>query len=329
MKLPRRRFLRVVVQTAAGVAALPALPRLAQADDYPTRPVRLVVGFAAGGAPDIIARLIGQSLSERLGQPFVIENRPGAGTNIATETVVRATPDGYTVLLVGTPNMINASLYTNLKFDFVRDIAPVGSFGENPFVMVVNPAFPAKSVAEFIAYAKANPGKINMTSTGTGNLTHFSGELFKMLTGVDMVHVPAHGEVEAQTDLMTGRVQVMFDPIVSSIGYIRDGRLRALAVTTASRLAALPGVPTVAENVPGYDVAGWLGIGVPKDTPAEIIDKLNRGIGAALADPAIEGRLGDLGFLPAAMTPSAFRKFVVDETAKWAKVIEFAHVKAD
>jgi tripartite-type tricarboxylate transporter receptor subunit TctC len=324
MTLPRRRFLRF----AASAVAVPAMPRFALADGYPARPVRFVVGFTAGGAPDIIARLVGQFLSEHFGQPFVIENRPGAGTNIATETVTRATPDGYTVLLIGTPNMINASLYTDLKFDFVRDVAPVGSFGENPFIMVVNPQFPAKTVAEFIAYAKANPDKINMTSTGTGNLTHFSGELFKMLAGVDMVHVPAHGEVEAETDLMTGRVQVMFDPIVSSIGYIKAGKLRALAVTTGKRLESLPDVPAVAETVSGYEVAGWLGVGVPKDTPTDIVGKLNAGIGAALADPAIKARLANLGFLPQAMSPSAFRKFVVDETDKWAKVVKFAHMKA-
>lgn len=321
MDLPRRRFLQL-----AGVAAATA-PRLAFADDYPTRPVRFVVGFVAGGAPDIIARLVGQSLSERLGQPFVVEDRPGAGTNIATETVVRAAPDGYTILLVGTPNMINASLYSDLKFDFIRDATPVGSFGENPFVMVVNPEFPAKTVAEFIAYAKANPGKINVTSTGTGNLTYFSAEYFKMLTGVQMVQVPAHGEMEAQTDLMAGRVQVMFDPIVSCIGYVRSGKLRALGVTTAKRLDALPGVPAIAESVPGYDVAGWLGVGVPKDTPPAIVDKLNAGIAAALAEPAVKARLDALGFLPSAMSAAEFRKFIADETDKWAKVIKFANLK--
>jgi tripartite-type tricarboxylate transporter receptor subunit TctC len=325
MRIPRRGFLR----GALGTVALSAVPKLAWALDYPTRPVRLVVGFAAGGAPDIVGRLIGQSLSERLGQPFAVENRPGAGTNIGTETVVRAAPDGYTLLLIATPNMINASLYANLNFNFVRDIAPVGSIGENPFVMVVNPDFPAKTVAEFIAYAKANPGKINMTSTGTGNLTHFSGELFKMMAGIDMVHVPAHGEMEAQSDLMTGRVEVMFDPIVSSIGFIKSGKLRALAVTTATRLATLPDIPTVAETVPGYDVAGWLGIGVPRDTPAEIVDKLNQGIGAAVADAAIRARLIDLGFVPAAMSPAEFRKFVAADTDRWAKVVQFAGVKLE
>lgn len=321
MDLPRRRFL----QLAAGAAAVS--PRLALADDYPARPARFVVGFVAGGAPDVIARLVGQSLSERLGQPFVVENRPGAGTNIATETVVRAAPDGYTILLVGTPNMINASLYADLKFDFVRDIAPVGSFGENPFVMVVNPEFPAKTVGEFIAYAKANPGKINVTSTGTGNLTYFSAEYFKMLTGVQTVQVPAHGEMEAQIDLQAGRVQAMFDPIVSCIGYVRSGKLRALGVTTPKRLDALPGVAAIAETVPGYDVAGWLGVGVPKDTPSAIVGKLNAAIAAALAEPAIKARLDALGFLPAAMPAADFRKFIADETDKWAKVIKFANLK--
>ncbi len=321
MKLPRRRLL----QLAAGAAAVS--PRLALADDYPARPVRFVVGFVAGGAPDVIARLIGQSLSQRLGQPFVVENRPGAGTNIATETVVRAAPDGYTILLAGTPNMINAALYSDLKYDFIRDIAPVGSFGENPFVMVVNPEFPAKTVGEFIAYAKANPGKINVTSTGTGNLTYFSAEYFKMLTGVQMVQVPAHGEMEAQTDLQAGRVQVMFDPIVSCIGYVRSGKLRALGVTTAKRLDALPGVPAIAESVPGYDVAGWLGVGVPKDTPPATIDKLNAAIATALAEPAIKAHLDALGFLPAAMPAAGFRAFIANETDKWAKVVKFANLK--
>jgi len=321
MEFPRRRFL----QLAAGAAA--TAPRLARADDYPSRPVRFVVGFVAGGAPDIIARLVGQSLSQRLGQTFVVENRPGAGTNIATETVARAAADGYTVLLVGTPNMINASLYSDLKFDFIRDITPVCSFGENPFVMVVNPEFPAKTVAEFIAYAKANPGKINVTSTGTGNLTYFSAEYFKMLTGVQMVQVPAHGEMEAQNDLMAGRVQVMFDPIVSCIGYVRSGKLRALGVTTAQRLDALPGVAAIAESVAGYDVAGWLGVGVPKDTPSAIVEKLHAAIAAALAEPAIKARLDALGFLPVAMPPAEFRKFIADETDKWSKVIKFANLK--
>jgi len=326
MKLPRRKFLHFLL---AGIAAAPALPNVASALDYPTRPVRFVVGFNAGGAPDVVARLLGQSLSERLGQPFVIENRPGAGSNIAAATVVRAAPDGYTLLLVASPNMINAALYANLTFNFVRDIAPVGSIGRNPFIMVINPSFPAKTVAEFIAYAKANPGKINMISTGTGNLTHFSGELFKMMAGIDMLHVPSRGEMEAQSDLLTGRVQVMFDPIISSIGYVKAGQLRALAVTTATRLATLPDVPTVAEFVPGYEVDGWLGIGAPKDTPSAIIDQLNAAIGAGLADPNIKARLVDLGFLPTSMPPVEFGKFIASETDKWAKVVKFAGVKLE
>jgi tripartite-type tricarboxylate transporter receptor subunit TctC len=325
VKIPRRKFLR----GAAGAAAILAVPDFSWALDYPARPVRLVVGFAAGGAPDIVARLIGQALSDRLGQAFIVDDRPGAGTNIGTEMVVRAPPDGYTLLLITKPNMINASFYAKLNFDFVRDIAPVGSIGGNPFVMVVNPDFPAKTVAEFIAYAKANPGKINMTSTGTGNLTHFSGELFKMLAGVDMVHVPAHGEMEAQSDLMTGRAQVMFDPIVSSIGQIRAGKLRALAVATAKRIDSLPDVPTVGETVPGYEVIGTIGVGAPKDTPADIVAKLNDALGASLADATVKGRLADLGFLPAAMNPATFAKFVAEDTDKWAKVVQFAGVKLD
>jgi len=325
MSLPRRKFLHL----ATGIAAASVFADFASALDYPTRPVHFIVGFPPGGAPDILARLLGQSLSERLGQTFVVENRPGAGTNIATELVVRAAPDGYTLLLIGTPNMINASLFANLKYNFVRDIAPIGTIGRNPFVMVVNPSFPAKTVAEFIAYAKANPGKINMTSTGTGNLTHFSGELFKMMAGIDMLHVPGHGEMEAQSDLLTGRVQVMFDPIVSSIGYIKAGTLRALAVTTGTRLEMLPDVPTVGEFLPGYAVDAILGVGAPKGTPAEILDKLNKEIGASLADPNIKTRLAALGFLPAAMTPAQFGKFIADETEKWAKVVKFAGVKLD
>ena len=325
MTLPRRRFL----QFAAGSAAVCAFPNFAAALDYPARPVRLVVGFAAGGAPDIVGRLIGQSLSERFGQPFAVENRPGAGTNIGTETVVRAAPDGYTLLLIAEPNMVNASLYANLNFNFVRDIAPVGSIGGTPFVMVVNPEFPAKTVAEFIAYAKTNPGKINMTSTGTGNLTHFSGELFKMLAGIDMVHVPAHGEMEAQSDLMTGRVEVMFDPIISSIGFIKAGKLRALAVTTATRVATLPDIPTISETVPGYEVTGTIGIGAPKDTAVEIIAKLNDGMNASLADESVKTRLVDLGFLPAAMKPAEFGRFIAEDTDKWAKVVQFAGVKLE
>jgi tripartite-type tricarboxylate transporter receptor subunit TctC len=325
MQLPRRRFLR----TAAGVAAATALPRLALALDYPTRPVRLVIGFSAGSSPDIVARLFGEWLSARLGQTFVIENRPGAGTNIATEAVVRAPPDGYTLLLIASPNMFNTTLYRNLNFNFIRDIAPIGCVTTTPFVMVVNPAVPANSVAEFVAYAKANPGKINMTSTGTGNLTHFAGELFKMMTGIDMVHVPGNSEMQAQSDLLTGRVQVMFDPISSSLGYIKAGKLRALAVTTATRLQMLPDVPTIGEFVPGYEVDGNLGVGAPKGTPDEIIATLSIAINAGLHDPGVTSRLDALGLVPTAMTPAGFAAFISSETEKWAKVIKFANIKTE
>jgi tripartite-type tricarboxylate transporter receptor subunit TctC len=324
-KFPRRLFL----QLSASVATAPLLPGLAWALDYPTRPVRWINGFAPGGAPDVIARLLGQWLAARLGQNFVIENRPGAGTNIATETVARAPADGYTLLLVASPNLINASLYGHLPFDFVRDIAPVGTIGRNPFVMVTNAAFPAKTVAEFIAYAKANPGKINMTSTGTGNLTNFAGELFKMMADIDMVSVPASSEMQAQSDLLTGRVQVMFDPIVSSMGYIKSGQFRALGVTSAERLPSLPEVQVIGETVPGYAVDGWLGLGAPKGTPDAIIEKLNAALGVGIADPQIKERLINLGFVPAAMTPGQFGAFIAYETAKWAKVVKFAGVKLD
>jgi tripartite-type tricarboxylate transporter receptor subunit TctC len=323
--LPRRQFLHV----AAGAAALPVASRMARAQTYPTRSVRLLLGFNAGGAPDVVARLLAQWLSERIGQNFLVENRPGAAGNIAAEAVVRAPPDGYTLLLVASPNIINATLYENLKFNLVRDIAPVASIGRNPFVMEINPSFPANTVPEFIAYAKANPGKINMTSTGTGNLTHVTGELFKMMAGVDMLHVPSRGEMQAQSDLLSGRVQVMFDPIISSIGYIRAGQLRALAVTSATRLAMLPDVPTVGEFLPGYEVNGWVGVGAPSDTPIEIVDYLNKEINAGLADPNIKARLVELGFLPTSMSPAEFGKFIVEEAAKWGTVIKSAGVKPD
>jgi tripartite-type tricarboxylate transporter receptor subunit TctC len=323
MHLSRRRFL--ISATAA--AALPAMGRRALALDFPTRPVHLVIGFNAGGTPDVIARLLGQSLSDHIGQNFVIENRPGAGGDIATETVLRAPADGYTLLLIGSPNFINSSLRPNPNFNLIRDVTPVASIGGNPFVMVVNPSFPAKSVADFIAYAKANSGKINMTSTGTGNLTHFSGELFKMLAGVDMVHVPAHGEMEAQSDLLADRAQVMFDPLVSSLGQIKAGKLRALAVTSAKRVDMLPDVPSVAEFVPGYVVDARLGVGARKDTPADVIDYLNKQINAALADPGIKTRFTDLGFLPSTMTPPQFGAFMAEETEKWAKVVKFVGIK--
>jgi len=325
VKLPRRKFLHL----AAGAAALPALLRIALAQTYPARPVRVIVGFAPGTTPDIYARLIGEWLSDRFGQRFVIENRPGAGTNIATEAVVRAPPDGYTLLLVVAPNLINATLYDKLNFNFIRDITPVASIGRTPFVMVVNPSFPAKTVPEFIAYAKANPSKINMASGGTGTLTHVTGELFKMMAGVDMLHVPYRGEVSALTDLISGRAQVMFTPIITSIEQIRAERLRALAVTTATRLEVLPDVPTVGEFVPGYEVSGWTGIGVPKNTPAEIINELNNAINAGLADPKIKARLADLGGTVLALSPAAYGKIIADETEKWAKVIKFAGIKPE
>jgi tripartite-type tricarboxylate transporter receptor subunit TctC len=291
--------------------------------------VRLLIGFNAGGAPDVVARLLAQWLSQRIGQNFIIENRPGAGGNIATEAVLRAPADGYTLLQVGSPNFINATLNPDPNFDLIRDIVPVACIGSNPFVMVVNSEFPARSGSEFIAYAKANPGKINMTSTGTGNLTHFSGELFKMMAGVDMVHVPAHGEMEAQADLLAGRAQVMFDPIVSTLGYVTAGKLRALGVTTATRVAMLPDVPTVGEFVPGYEVDARLGVGAAKGAPQEIVEYLNGQINAGLADPTIKERLAGLGFVPTPMSPMQFGKSMADETEKWAKVVKFAGIKLD
>jgi len=318
---------RTLLRTVAAAAALPAASRIACAETYPVRPVRLVIGFVAGGAPDVVSRLVCQWLSERVGQNFLVDNRPGAGGNIAAEDVARSPADGYTLLQVGSPNFINASLDTDLKFNLIRDIAPVASIGRNPFVMVVNPSFPAKTVAEFIAYAKANPGKINMTSTGTGNLTHVAGELFKMMSGVDIVHVPSHGEMQAQTDLLADRVQVLFDPIISSLGYIKSGQVRALGVTSSTRLPLFPDLPLVGDTVPGYQVDGWLGIGAPKGTPGEVIETLNTNISAAIADPTVKSRLVDLGFVPTAMSATAWGAFVGEETEKWAKVIKFAGLK--
>jgi tripartite-type tricarboxylate transporter receptor subunit TctC len=325
MKLPRRRFLHL----AAGAAALPAVSRFARAQAYPTRPVRIVVGFAPGGGVDITARLIGQWLSERLGQQFIIENRPGAGTNIATEAVVRAPADGYTLLLVNAANAVNATLYDNLSFNFVRDIAPVAGIMAASSVMMVHPSVPAKTVPEFIAYAKANPGKINMGSGGVGSPSHVAGELFKMMAGVGMVHVPYRGIAPALTDLMAGQLQVYFGALTSSIEYIKAGRLRALAVTTAKRSAALPDLPTVGEFVPGYEASQWYGLGVAKNAPTEIIDRLNKEINVALADPNMKTRLADLGGTVLAGSPAEFGKLIADETEKWAKVIKSTGIKAE
>jgi tripartite-type tricarboxylate transporter receptor subunit TctC len=324
-KLPRRRFLHL----AAGAAVLPAVSRIAGAQTYPTRPVRLIVASAAGSTTDITARLIGQWLSARLGQPFIIENRPGAGSSIGTQAVVNAPPDGYTLLLVATPNAVNATFYDRLNYNFIRDIAPVASIVRFPLVMEVNPSLPAKTVSEFIAYAKANPGKINVASAGNGTNTHLSGELFKIMADINMVHVPFRGEVPAITDLLGGQVQVYFGAVPVSIEYIRTGKLRALAVTTATRSAALPGIPTVSEFLPGYEASGWTGIGVPKNTLAEIIDKLNYEINAALADPKLKTRFADLGGTVFLGSPAAFGKHIAAETEKWGKVVKLVDIKAN
>jgi tripartite-type tricarboxylate transporter receptor subunit TctC len=294
MKLPRRQFLHL----AAGAVALPTVSRIALAQTYPTRPVRIIVGFPAGGAADIVGRLMAQWLSERLGQQFIVDNRPGAGTNIAAEAVVRAAPDGYTLLWITTANASNATLYDKLNFNFIRDIAPVANINGLPFVMEVNPSFPAKTVPQFIAYAKANPGEINMASNGIGGIPHLAGELFTMMAGVNMLHVPYRGDAPALTGLLGGQVQVYFSTLPGSIGYIKAGNLRALAVTSATRSDALPDIPTVGEFVPGYEASAWQGIGAPKNTPVEIVDKLNKEINAALADPKIKSRLADLGACP-------------------------------
>jgi tripartite-type tricarboxylate transporter receptor subunit TctC len=310
-----------------GVCAVVAAPALARAQPFPSRPIRLVVGQAAGSGSDVLARLIAQWLSERLGQPFVIENRPGAGSNIGTEIVVRAPPDGYTLLLAVSSGAINATLYSNLSFNFVRDIAPVAMIGLGPFVMVVNPKLPVKTVPEFVAYAKANPGKINMASQGTGLASHLMGELFKMMAGVNLVHVPYSGSFTA--DLLSGQMQVAFVPITNVIEYIADGRLRPLAVTTAKRAELLPDLPTLSEILPGYDATGWNGIGAPRGTPAAIIEKLNKEINAIVLDPAMKARLISLGVEPLSMTPAEFGKRIADDTEKWAKVIKFANIKAE
>jgi tripartite-type tricarboxylate transporter receptor subunit TctC len=325
MKLARRVFL----QLAAGAAALPAVSRIARAQAYPTRPVRIMVGFAAGGATDIVARIMGQWLSERLGQQFVVENRPGAGTNIATEAVVNAAADGHTLLMVSPTNAVNATLYDRLSYNFIRDITPVAGVTRVANVMVVNPSFPAKTVPEFIAYAKANPGRINMASGGTGSSNQMSGELFKMLAGVNLVHVPYRGAGPALPDLISGQVQVMFVAITSSIEYVKAGRLRALGVTTTTRSEALPDVPTIADFVPGYEDSNWWGFGAPKATPAAIVDKLNQETNAALADSRIKVRLAELGGTVLAGSPADFSKLIAEETEKWAKVIKFAGIKPD
>jgi tripartite-type tricarboxylate transporter receptor subunit TctC len=325
MKLPRRNFLHL----AAGAAALPAVSRVARAQAYPTRPVRIIIGFAPGSASDIVARLVGQWLSEGLGQPFIIEHRPGAANNIATEAVVRAPPDGHTLLVVSSANAVNATFYDKLNYNFIRDIAPVAGIIVVPSVLVVHPSVPAKTVPEFIAYAKANPGKLTMASGGIGSGTHLAGELFKMMAGVNMVHVPYRGGGPALTDLLGGQVQVMFPSTVSSIEYIRAGRLRALAVTTATRSDALPDVPTVDEFVPGYEASAWFGVGAPKATPAEIVEKLNKEINAGLADPKMKARLADVGGTALSGSPADFGKLIADETEKWAKVVRAANIKAE
>jgi tripartite-type tricarboxylate transporter receptor subunit TctC len=325
MKLPRRKFLRL----AAGAAALPAVMRAAWAQAYPSRPVRIVVPIAAGGTQDILARLVGQWLSERLGQPFVIENRPGGGGNIGTEAVARAPADGYTLLLVSPANLINAALYDKLNFNFIRDVAPMAGIIRVPHVTVVHPSVPAKTVPEFIAYAKAYPGKVNMASAGTGNATHLTGELFKMMAGVDMVHVPYRGSGPALTDLIGGRVQVLFTTTSASMPFIKSGQVRALGVGTATKVDALPHLPLVSEFVPGFEASNFYGVGAPRATPTEIIDRLNKEIGAILAEPKINARLAELGATTLPLSPADFHKLVADETEKWAKVVKFSGARPD
>jgi tripartite-type tricarboxylate transporter receptor subunit TctC len=325
MKILRRRFLKLAVCTAV----LPALSRVVRAQTYPARAVHLIVGYAAGGPNDTTARLIGQWLSERFGQPFVIENRTGAGGNIGTEAVVRAPADGYTLLLASSSNAVNTTLYEKLNFDFIRDTVPVAGLVRVPNIMVVNPSVPAKTVPEFIAYAKANPGKINMATSGNGSTTHVSGELFKELAGVNLVPVAYRGGGPALVDLLGGQMQVMFEPAISVIEYIKAGKLRALAVTTAGRSELLPDIPTVGEFVPGYEASQWYGISSPKNTPAEIVATLNNEINAVLADPRLKARLADLGSIPTPMTPAEFGKLVADETEKWGKVVRAGNIKAE
>ena len=325
MKVPRRRFLHL----AAGAVALPAISRDAWSQAYPTRPVRIVVGLSAGGSVDIVMRLMSQWLSERLGQQFIVENRPGAASNIATEAVVRSPPDGYTLLVVLAANAINASLYEKLNFNLIRDIALIAGMVRVANVMEVNPSVPARTVPEFIAYAKANPGKLSFASSGKGTSAHVVGELFKMMAGIDLVHVPYRGGAPALIDLLGGQVHVMFDTIPQSIEYIKDGKLRALAVTTATRSEALPDVPTMGEFVPGLEAGSWWGVGAPTNTPLEIIDRLNLEINAGLADPKIKKRLAELGTTPLLFTPAQFGTFVEAETEKWAKVVRFSGANRD
>jgi len=325
MKLPRRTFLHL----AAGAAALPAVSRIARAQSYPSRPVRLIFGYAPGGSADVTARIMAQWLTERLGQTFIVESRPGAGSNIGTEAVVRAAADGYTLLLVAPANAINATLYAKLNYDFLRDIVPVASLIRFGNVMEVNPTVPVKTVPEFIAYAKANPGKINFASSGAGSTIHMSGELFKMMAGVNMVHVPYRGAAPAITDLLAGQVQVMFDNIPTSIQHIRAGTLRPLAVTTAEPSELLPDLPVVADFLPGYEASAWYGVGAPKGTPAEIVDKLNKEINAILAEPRAKVRFAELGASLVTGSAADFGKLLVDETEKWAKVVKFAGIKPE
>jgi tripartite-type tricarboxylate transporter receptor subunit TctC len=323
MKLLRRQILRLV----AGAAAVPGISRIAGAQDYPNKPVRLIVGFPAGNAPDIIARLIGQWLSDQLGQQFIIENRPGAASNIATEAAVSAPADGYTLLLIVLTNVLNQALYSKLKFDFIRDVSPVAIIANAPFVLIVTPSFPAQTVPELIAHAKANPGKINMASGGNGAATHVFGELFKTMAGVDLVHVPYRSSY--MPDLLSGQVQLVFNPIPQSMEYIRSGHVRALGVTTARRLEALPGVPALGEFVPGYEAIGWFGVGAPGKTPANIVNKLNAATSAAVADPKLNARLVGLGVDPVSMSPAEFGKFVRVDFEKWASVIKSADIKPE
>jgi tripartite-type tricarboxylate transporter receptor subunit TctC len=325
MTIPRRRFLHL----AAGTAALPITSQVAWAQAYPARPVRWIIGFAPGGTTDVISRLIVQYLTEHLGQPFIVESRPGAATNLATEMVTRSPADGYTLLFIGSPNAINTSLYTRLNFNFTRDIAPVAAIVSVPTVMVVHPSVPVTTVPEFIAYAKANPGKINMASSGVGSTPHLAGELFKMMAGVDIQHVPYRGAAPAMTDLLAGQVQIYFVTTPSSMQYIKSGQLRAIAVTTAKRLPGLPDLPAINEFVPGYDASAWYGLGAPKDTPKDIIDKLNREINAAVANASIKKRFDDLGCTIIAGSPADLAKLIADDTERWAKVVRFAGLKAD